>query len=547
MKIGFLLCSPEINGGTNVILEHGAGLKACDHQVSIITQQVIAPEEYAWHPKGHQLRWCTFAEAMEEQFDCLIATWWESPYLLHRFNAKQYAYFVQSIESRFFEEDEPANMDLRDHSVGATRCDHGYFFTLPMITEATWIKHYLEENCNQKPYLVRNGIRKELYSEGPVLSKKPAEGLRVLIEGPVDVFHKNVPKTIALCREAGVKEIWLLTSSSVPGFEGVDRVFSQIPLEQTPPIYRSCHLLVKLSAVEGMFGPPLEMFHCGGTAIVYDVTGHDEYIEHEGNGLVVKQDDEAQVIEDLKMLSDNPGYLERLCQGATDTAVQWPDWQQSSQEFEAALQAIMGQPHVRRQYLQNISTIFMSYQSLQLETRELQRHAEREGGARDITHHNFVQAYALATDKIIDQTWGHYVSGKPATLACNLSVTAQDIQIRLDPSVRIGIICLHKILLTAEDGEELVSYTTASFDHLFITGTAQWLTKRDDFWVIQSYGNDPQIFLPRLQSWPGDTVKIEITLRELGIKQYISELEEQDPPGQRRGRLLSSLRKVLGS
>jgi hypothetical protein len=41
----------------------------------------------------------------------------------------------------------------------------------------------------------------------------------------------------------------------------------------TPLVYRSCDILGKLSYVEGMFGPPLEMFHCGWTAIVYNVTG----------------------------------------------------------------------------------------------------------------------------------------------------------------------------------------------------------------------------------------------------------------------------------
>lgn len=43
-----------------------------------------------------------------------------------------------------------------------------------------------------------------------------------------------------------------------------------------------------------MFGPPLEMFHCGGTSIVYDVTGHDEYIVHDKNGLVAKTDDDEK-------------------------------------------------------------------------------------------------------------------------------------------------------------------------------------------------------------------------------------------------------------
>ena len=66
-----------------------------------------------------------------------------------------------------------------------------------------------------------------------------------------------------------------------------DRVFERVAVESTPVIYRSCDVLVKLSQVEGMYGPPLEMFHCGGTVVTYDVTGHEEYVEHGVNGLVV--------------------------------------------------------------------------------------------------------------------------------------------------------------------------------------------------------------------------------------------------------------------
>ena len=71
---------------------------------------------------------------------------------------------------------------------------------------------------------------------------------------------KNVPKTIEICRESEADEIWLLTSSAVDTYEGVDRVFSRLPIEDTAKVYRSCDVLVKLSLVEGMFGPPLEMF-----------------------------------------------------------------------------------------------------------------------------------------------------------------------------------------------------------------------------------------------------------------------------------------------
>jgi hypothetical protein len=71
-----------------------------------------------------------------------------------------------------------------------------------------------------------------------------------------------------------------------------------------------------------MFGPPLEMFHCGGTAIVYDVTGHDEYIRHGVNSLVVERDNELQVVDWLKKLKNDIGLLDKLKAGAEKEGLQ---------------------------------------------------------------------------------------------------------------------------------------------------------------------------------------------------------------------------------
>ena len=48
--------------------------------------------------------------------------------------------------------------------------------------------------------------------------------------------------------------------------------------------YARSDVVLKLSRVEGMFGPPLEGFHRGATCVVTPVTGHDEYVEHGWNG-----------------------------------------------------------------------------------------------------------------------------------------------------------------------------------------------------------------------------------------------------------------------
>ena len=329
MKVIFTLGSANIGGGTNVILEHASKMKALGEDVYIVTDKKVKPSEYKWHSKAHTLKWVTYKEIKNEEFDIAIATWWRTVYNLHLINAKKYLYFVQSIESRFYEDNEVGLKMLADMT---------YLFDLRIITEATWIKKYLEKNYKADVKLVKNGIRKDIYTNiGSTYPK--CDGLRVLVEGPVDVEFKNVPKTIELARRSNAKEVWLLTSSDIKEYKGVDKVFSRIPPEKCAKIYRSCDVIVKLSFVEGMFGPPLEMFHCGGTTIVYNVTGYDEYIKNNYNGIVVKMGEEDKVVEAIDCLT-NQETLSKLKTNALKTAKKWIDWDMSSTEFYEAVKEL---------------------------------------------------------------------------------------------------------------------------------------------------------------------------------------------------------------
>lgn len=346
MKCIFTLGSPAIGGGTIVIFEHATRMKKEGEDVYIVTDRKISSEEYSWHPLAHTLKWVTYDEIKKMKFDMAIATWWRTVYDLYKINANKYVYFVQSIESRFYSEQEKGLKILSELT---------YMLGMKVITEATWIKNYLEK-YGIDAYLVHNGIRKDIFkSDGKKYDK--CNGLRVLVEGPVDVAFKNVPKTIELVRKSNAKEIWLLTSSSITSYEGVDRVFSKVPPTECSKIYRSCDVIVKLSYVEGMFGPPLEMFHCGGTAIVYDVTGHDEYIVHNKNGLVVKTDDEEKVVEYINKLS-NAKTLARLKKGALDTASKWISWEQSSKKFYEKVKELLKMESVGREEIENKSKFF---------------------------------------------------------------------------------------------------------------------------------------------------------------------------------------------
>lgn len=322
MKIAFLIGDTAIGGGTYVILQHALFLHKSGHAVTIL---YLFNQCTPWHEAFDVLNFSDLNKTpCDAQFDIAIGTWWKTVFYLEHIDAKKKIYFVQSIESYFVKDD---SNDLKK------KINSTYEVGLPVITEASWIQKFLKKKYNTESMLVPNGVRKDYLfpRQGQCLKK------RILIEGPVDVDFKNVPRTIALCRKNTSWEIWLLTSSPISRFPGVSKVFSNIAASKVGDIYRECDILVKLSYVEGMFGPPLEMFHCGGTAIAYNVTGHDEYMHNNYNSIIIQEGNEKDLTTALCTIQNSPQVLARLKKNALITASLWPDWTFSSQKFAEAL------------------------------------------------------------------------------------------------------------------------------------------------------------------------------------------------------------------
>lgn len=347
-RVCFLVGSMAISGGTYVIVQHAAYLHDHGYDVTLAVQEPFTAQTLAWHDRISRLRCVPLADAKQEAFDLVIATWWKTAFELHQFNAPRYAYFVQSIESRFYPE---ADIPLR------ALVDATYKLPCAYVTEASWIREHLASINGQEVALVRNGIRKDVYCpSGPVIAPRDANRKpRVLVEGHFGVSFKNTALSVRLAREAGAKDIWVLTGSPVKWLPGVTRVFSRVPINVTPEIYRSCDILVKLSTVEGMFGPPLEMFHCGGTAIVFDVTGHDEYIVDGQNACVVRRCDMDGVVTALRRLLNNRTELAQLQAGALKTAEAWASWDDSSAAFRDWVESVLAGPTVNRVVLAELN------------------------------------------------------------------------------------------------------------------------------------------------------------------------------------------------
>lgn len=337
LRVVFLVGSPDISGGTYVIFEHALWLQRQGAHVTVLTLFPLSDAQPGWHPALDELRFASFEEVSTERFDIAVATWWPTVLELPRLRFRHAVYFVQSAEPRFYANGlDPASTGIAELT---------YTFGLPVITIATWLQMYLAFQHGSPTFLARNGIDKDRYTvTGPAVAPAAPGRLRVLVEGPVDVTMKGVNEAIDVARRAGADEIWLLTSSAVTSVPGVDRVFSRLPADQTGEVYRSCQVLLKLSQVEGMYGPPLEMFHCGGTVVTYNVTGHDEYVVAGENGLVVPMDDTQAAVAALASLRTDPQLLARLQAGALRTAARWPDWGESSREFGRILYGIDKQP-----------------------------------------------------------------------------------------------------------------------------------------------------------------------------------------------------------
>lgn len=342
MKIAFLIHRSTLGGGTYVVYQHALHLSEAGHDVTIVTLVRESPLADIWHPAIPKLQFAHIDDCEQFDFDIVFATLWSTMLDMHRVRARRYAYFVQSIESRFY----PASAVRRREFIDAI-----YGWRLPGVTEATWIRDHLESHYGTRYHLVRNGIRKDLYAaQGPSLAPRGGGRPRVLVEGAFSEI-KNTARALAAARAAGGLEVWLLTTSDIPWYPGVRRLFRSVPVDRVAPIYRSCDLILKLSLVEGMFGPPLEMFHCGGTAVVYDVSGHDEYIVNGRNALVVPMHDEAGVASALRRLAGDADLMASLQRGALETAAAWPSWETSSAEFALAVQALQDSPAYTREQI----------------------------------------------------------------------------------------------------------------------------------------------------------------------------------------------------
>ena len=320
LKIAYILPDLSITGGAAVVLQHTNRLLKRGHDV-MVAAPGGGPLSIDWFP-GQSVPVVKLC-ALPEGIDLLVATQWSTAFEAAGLKARHKCYFVQSDETRFYEKD-----SFLFHGAATSYLMNYHFFT-----EAKWIQKWLQEGYKKTAAHIPNGLDREIFF--PVRPLKAKGGrVRVLLEGNIKLGFKGMDTAFEIVQDMEDVEVWCVSSSGKPKPHWrCDMFFKAVTMDKMRDIYSSCDILLKVSRVEGFFGPPLEMMACGGVCVVGRVSGYDEYIIDGENALVVDPLDIKGAREAVERLMHDMTLREKLRQNGLATAAGW-DWEASIDKLE---------------------------------------------------------------------------------------------------------------------------------------------------------------------------------------------------------------------
>lgn len=315
-RIAFVIPPSKISGGVAVVCQYAYRLQKMGFDVTIISED--DQTNLQWFPY-QPIKLIPLRQARGEMFDVLFATGWSTAYIVEELKAERRFYFIQSDESRFFPTDEEyRSLAFRTYS-----------FDLEFITIAQWLQHWLKEKFKKETRYVPNGLDHSLFHPALPLQPKGARP-RILLEGPIDIPFKGMKNAFEVVNDLDC-EVWCVSTSGRPRPDWrCDRFFTGIPINRMKHIYSSCDIFLKMSEVEGVPCPPLEMMACGqGACVVGEVTGIEEYIEDGKNALVVRKGDIEGAKKAIISIIENKSLRKHLIENGLRTAKSY-DWDKSA-------------------------------------------------------------------------------------------------------------------------------------------------------------------------------------------------------------------------
>ncbi len=323
-KIAYIIPGTAISGGIAVVLQHANRLLRKGHDVSIFTQDLN--DKIDWFPdqKVAIMPIDSKSAYLKENIDILIASSWSTAPSMDVIPARRKIYFVQSDERKFFDDAEKIRLINETYKID---CEY--------MTEAKWIQKWLKAEFGHDSFHVPNGLDENIFHKTDPIEPRGGR-MRVLLEGRLDVPFKGMKEAYEAVKDLDC-EIWIVSSGGrLDSRWRVDKFFENAPIEKMKEIYSSCDIFLKMSRVEGFFGPPMEAMACGSAVVVGKVTGYDEYIQSEHNALVVEQNDVEGAREAVERLLGDNGLRDKLIENGYKTAKDW-SWDKSIEKLEEVI------------------------------------------------------------------------------------------------------------------------------------------------------------------------------------------------------------------
>lgn len=333
------------SGGVNFITYYASQLsKVATFDVTIVARNVTGNQSLdIFSQENLRILSLEDFQNFPQDFDLVIGTHWGTFDFTFLLDSSRYAWFVQSLESRFYGAHQ-TNFALRANAV--------LHIDIPAITVAPWLAEYLEfEGRTSKIYKTTNGVDKSVFYPKTTLVPNSALPLKIVVEGS-QTWYKGLENTIeGISKVAFEAEVtWFSITNEFPeSFVEILRANKLLSLKMQgnasqydfSASLRDADVLVKSSKVEGLPGPHIEAFHCGCTGIFTNVTGIEQFAKHLVNCVLCSFDDPGSITSWLTILNNDRNLLSALKWNALETAKYWPSQNESAQNFVHAVEEIL--------------------------------------------------------------------------------------------------------------------------------------------------------------------------------------------------------------
>lgn len=318
MRVLFLVPTLRPSGGVEVVRRHAKRLTDAHG----MTAEVVAVDSEEL-PTG-------------DPYDVAVATWWTTADVLWEVPARRRAILVQGLDERHYGPGEPP--DLLGAQIPLA-------LPIAFLTASRHLHGVLGRLRPSAPsFLVVPGVDKAVFR--PRRTAPVGGPLRVLIDGEPRLAVKGVEDAMRAVRtmQHPVHVTVVPRDPATAGGLHADDVLSSQTAEGMAAAYAAADIVLKTSRDEGLGLGPIEAFHVGVPCVATPYGGHEDYLRHGENGLLVGHGDHDGAAAALDRLAADPDLRARLAIGALATAGGWPDPEQSTSALAEALRAIAGEP-----------------------------------------------------------------------------------------------------------------------------------------------------------------------------------------------------------